>query len=68
MKTTHYIPAFTSRSGSHEQAACGAWVTPRLHACEPTCPGCLTWLREGEDDLLEKFGPEPVTLIDPRRI
>lgn len=43
---THYLPVFTEVvHREHQRAACGAWITFREHATEPTCEQCAAWLR-----------------------
>lgn len=46
---THYIPAFTEYIAGRQRAVCGAWVTHKEHAVEPTCEGCKHYLEGGTD-------------------
>lgn len=64
MPESHYLPAYTQINGRKQKAACGAWVTARQHADQPTCADCLAYvLSERETAHLtadDVFGPAPV--------
>jgi hypothetical protein len=65
--TSHYIPAFTIRSGRWQRAACGGAVTQDQHSAQPTCEACREYLATAEPDLTveEMFGTADPLEIDP---
>lgn len=52
-RVTHYLPYFCRENGPKRQAACNAWILPREHDSEPSCPDCAAYvLQEAADDHL----------------
>ncbi len=58
---THYIPAYTVRNGTKQQAICGLFIGAAAHSIEPTCHTCSGWLTDAlkeERRLEEQFGDD----------